>query len=377
MPPANIRVIAIYLPQFHPFPENDEWWGKGFTEWRNVVKAKSRFLGHYQPHLPADLGFYDLRVPEARVEQAEIAREYGIHGFCYYHYWFNGHLLMERPLEDMLESKKPDFPFMICWANENWTRAWDGGEKEILIKQNYSEEDDLNHIRYLMKFIKDPRYIRINNKPVLCIYRSTLLPNIERTIEIWRKEALAENIELYICRFEPFGEYGNEFMGGGIDAAIDFQPFRDMGRYHNSKWHKKLPVRITNKLCRKFIGRNLFSIMCDYADYVDFQKKNYARSPYKQYPCVVPMWDNSPRRTNRDFFCFTKSTPELFGSWLQFAAEKFTPYSNEENFIFINAWNEWAEGNHLEPDMKWGNAYLKEISRIINPQKNGCLNNNH
>ena len=359
------------MPQYHPFKENDAWWGKGFTEWRNVVKSKPRFLGHYQPHLPADLGFYDLRVSETREDQAKMACENGIYGFCYYHYWFNGHLLMERPLEEVLESKKPDFPFMICWANENWTRVWDGGEKEVLIEQNYSEEDDINHIRYLMKFLKDPRYIRVNNKPVLCIYRTPQLPNIERTIEIWRREALAENIELYICRFESFGQYGNEFMRVGIDAAIDFQPFRDIRRYRKLKRYKKIPTRLINKILRKFIGRNVFTISIDYADYVDFQKKTYTMPCYKQYPCVVPMWDNSPRRINKDFFCFTKSTPALFGSWLQSLAEKFVPYSKEENFIFINAWNEWAEGNHLEPDMKWGSAYLKEIKQVItqsNPQ---------
>ena len=148
------RVIAIYLPQYHPFKENDEWWGKGFTEWTNVTKSRPRFPGHYQPHLPSDLGFYDLRVPEVREQQAQMAKEFGLYGFCYYHYWFNGKLLMERPLQEILESGKPNFPFMICWANENWTRAWDGGEKQILIKQEYTEEDARNHIKWLIRILK-------------------------------------------------------------------------------------------------------------------------------------------------------------------------------------------------------------------------------
>jgi lipopolysaccharide biosynthesis protein len=250
------RLIAIYLPQYHPFKENDEWWGKGFTEWRNVVKAKPRFLGHYQPHLPADLGFYDLRVPEVRNEQAKMAKEHGIYGFCYYHYWFNGHLLMERPLEDMLKSKEPDFPFMICWANENWTRAWDGGEKEILIQQNYSEEDDREHIQYLMKFLRDPRYIRINGKPVICIYRTTNIPNIDKTLSIWREEACKENIELYICRFESFSEEGGKYITNNMDAAIEFQP-------HNSKQYlgnKKIIKRGINKIFRNIFISPAFNL---------------------------------------------------------------------------------------------------------------------
>ena len=181
------RVIAFYLPQYHPFPENDRWWGAGFTEWRNVVKARPLFRGHYQPHLPADLGFYDLRVPEVRQQQAALAERYGLSGFCYYHYWFNGHRLMQRPVEEMLASGKPDFPFMLCWANENWTRAWDGGEQEVLIRQEYSEEDDRAHIRYLLdEVFRDPRYIRVDGKPVFAVYRSALFPDMRRTIEVWR-----------------------------------------------------------------------------------------------------------------------------------------------------------------------------------------------
>ena len=358
----NPRIIAIYLPQYHPIPENDEWWGKGFTEWRNVVKAKPRFPGHYQPHLPSDLGFYDLRVPEVRIEQAKMARKHGIYGFCYYHYWFNGHLLLERPLEDMLISKEPNFPFMICWANENWTRAWDGGEKEILIEQKYNEEDDINHIHYLMKFFKDPRYIRINGKPVISIYRSTLLPNIENTIEIWRTEALKEELELYVCRFESFGEDGKDYITKGIDAAIDFEPHTGMKEYYKFKKYANFFKRGINKVFRSIIGQNILPIIEDYRKYIRFQIKRIKPS-YKQYPCVTPMWDNSARRKNT-FFAFHGSTPELFGIWLKNVIDKFIPYSDDENFIFINAWNEWAEGNHLEPCIKWEDRYLKEVLNI-------------
>jgi hypothetical protein len=359
------RIIAVYLPQFHPIPENDKWWGKGFTEWTNVVKAKPRFPGHYQPHLPADFGFYDLRVPEVRIEQARMARENGIYGFCYYHYWFNGHILLERPLEDMLKSREPDFPFMICWANENWTRAWDGGEKEILIEQKYFEEDDVNHIHYLMKFFKDPRYIRINNKPVICIYRSTLLPNIEKTIELWRSEALREGLELYICRFESFGETGDKFMATGINAGIDFPPHIN-DEYRQWYKYKKIIRRGINKVCRLLTGNNIFRLGEDYKKYVQFQLKRLITKSYTWYPCVTPMWDNSPRRKGSNFYILYNSTPKLFGIWLRNVIDKFKPYSNEENFIFINAWNEWAEGNHLEPDMKWGKKYLEEIKQLIN-----------
>lgn len=211
------RVIAFYLPQYHPFPENDRWWGAGFTEWRNVVKARPLFRGHYQPHLPADLGFYDLRVPEVRQQQAALAERYGLSGFCYYHYWFNGHRLMQRPVEEMLASGKPDFPFMLCWANENWTRAWDGGEQEVLIRQEYSEEDDRAHIRYLLdEVFRDPRYIRVDGKPVFAVYRSALFPDMRRTIEVWREEAAARGAELYLCRVESFNAAGREEPGGRI-----------------------------------------------------------------------------------------------------------------------------------------------------------------
>jgi lipopolysaccharide biosynthesis protein len=364
--PLKHRIIAIYLPQFHPFKENNEWWGKGFTEWTNVVKARPRFTGHYQPHLPSDLGFYDLRVPEVRIEQARMARENGIYGFCYYHYWFNGHLLMERPIEDMLNSKEPNFPFMICWANENWTRVWDGGEKEILIKQNYSFEDDLKHIKYLMKFLKDPRYIKINGKPVLSIYRTTNMPNIEKTIRIWKNEALKENIELYVCRFESFSEEGEKYLSEGIDAAIQFPP-HNVTNFNKQTKYKNYIKNIINKIYRKIVGHGILPDLVDYKKYIEFQLRQPIPS-YKYYPCICPMWDNSPRR-KYDYFVFYNNSPVFFGIWLKNVIEKFNPYSSDENLIFINAWNEWAEGNYLEPDIKWEDNYLNEIKRILLSQQ--------
>jgi len=180
----TLRPIAIHLPQFHPVPENDDWWGKGFTEWRNVVQARPRFRGRYQPHIPADMGFYDMRFPEVRQQQAHLAQEYGIYGFCYYHYWFNGRRILERPVQEILESGDPDFPFMLCWANENWARVWDGSDKSVLLGQEYSEDDHRAHAEALMPYFKDPRYIRINNKPVFAIYKDGDIPDPDRLCEI-------------------------------------------------------------------------------------------------------------------------------------------------------------------------------------------------
>lgn len=354
------RVIAIYLPQYHPFKENDEWWGKGFTEWTNVTKARPLFPGHYQPHLPTDLGFYDLRVPEVREQQAQMAKEAGIYGFCYYHYWFNGKLLMERPLQEVLESGKPDFPFMICWANENWTRAWDGKEKNILIKQDYSLEDAKDHIHWMIPYLKDKRYIKIDNKPVIAIYRTTIIPNIEKMLDIWREEAKKENIDLYICRFESFAQSGDKYLVKGINAAIDFQPLgKPLASYINT--HKLIKFW---KLINEIILNKIFPQVINYRKYVNFIKSS-ASANYIQYPCLCPMWDNTSRR-KRNVFMLSKSSPELYGEWLEYVLNTFVPYSPEENLVFINAWNEWAEGNHLEPDIKWGNKYLEITKEIIN-----------
>ena len=219
-----VKLIAFYLPQFHPIPENDRWWGKDFTEWTNVRKAPKVFPGHYQPHEPSDLGYYDLRNAEAREAQAKLAKEYGIYGFCYYHYWFNGKCLLNYPIDENLRSGKPDLPFCICWANEDWTRVWDGKTGEILIKQDYSEEDDYEHIKNLIKYFKDERYIKINGKVLFLVYRASRIPNPLRTTSIWREEAKKAGIELYLCRVESSSEKREDPAAIGFDAAVEFQP---------------------------------------------------------------------------------------------------------------------------------------------------------
>lgn len=376
----KIRPIAIHLPQFHPIPENDKWWGKGFTEWTNVTKAKPLFEGHYQPHLPADLGFYDLRLPEARQAQADLAREYGIYGFCYYHYWFNGRRILERPVQEILDAGKPDFPFMLCWANENWTRVWDGGEKDILLEQVYSAEDDLNHIKSLIPFFKDARYIRINNKPVFAVYKSALFPDMRNTIQLWRQEAARQGLELYLCRFERASNE-KESMDAGFDAAIEFQP-QAYNQPNNNTTSLRNDLSLQNLLRSiRFRTKRLLSptakhiklkhgevpggSIASYENYIKLALQNYqAPVDHKLYRGVCPGWDNSSRRKS-GYAMLHGSTPELFGEWTTGALKAFQPYSPEENLFFINAWNEWAEGNHLEPCQKWGRAYLEVFKKTI------------
>lgn len=364
------RLIAINLPQFHPFKENDEWWGKGFTEWTNVTKAKPRFKGHYQPQIPSDLGFYDLRLPEARKMQAEMAKEYGIYGFCYYHYWFNGHRLMERPVNEILSSGEPDFPFMLCWANENWSRNWDGGFNQVLIEQKYSKEDDRTHMEYLCREVfSDKRYIRIDNKPFFVIYNPSLVPDLAETIKVWRSTAAEFGIQLYLGYMRDGLNINNsQLMSYDFDVHVDFQP----------KFTHTYPVdyfkgslrwffyRASNKISNVLVGKDLKrdEHLTDYCEYVDYSI-NKQQPVYYEFPCVSPGWDNSSRRVGKPFWAFVNNTPELFGKWLAHELSVFTPRSKEENFVFINAWNEWAEGNHLEPDQKWGRQFLIETKKII------------
>jgi lipopolysaccharide biosynthesis protein len=377
----KIRPIAIHLPQFHPIPENNEWWGKGFTEWTNVAKATPLFEGHEQPHLPADLGFYDLRLEEARIAQEILAKQYGLYGFCYYHYWFNGKRLLYEPLDRKLKNPKEDFPFMICWANENWTRRWDGWDSEVLIKQEYSHQDDLDHIRFLCKhYFADSRYIRVNGKPFFAFYRINLFPDIKKTIQIWREEAQKMGIgELYLGYMTSF-EQVYDLKEYDLDVAIEFaphfsRPLRKFTLHENQTFNKikaykkrifqilriKALIELNAKLDKKLTERPHSPFFKNYVfDYKAMVEKEGNRPiAEKTYPSLFPMWDNSARKKGRDAHIFINNSPEFYKTWLQAILKKFKPFSPEENFIFINAWNEWAEGNHLEPCKKWGLQYLE------------------
>lgn len=355
------RVIAIHLPQFYPFTENDEWWGKGFTEWRNVTKAKPRFRGHYQPHLPADLGFYDLRLKECRMEQEKLAKEYGINGFCYYHYWFNGHLIMEKPVEAKLADRDEDLPFMLCWANENWHRNWAGLYNEILLEQHYNEADDIAHFNYLLPYFKDDRYIKIEGKPVFALYRINDIPDVTALCNTFQMCARKNGFELYICKIDHLESCE---IPKCIDAAIEFPPNNIPPK--NDNWRNHPYESIARRIFKKSVGKQMIS----YKKYVNQQISGEMQKPkYKFFPGLMPGWDNSSRRVGQRYTIFNGSTPKLFGMWADHVLSSFIPYSKEENLVFVNAWNEWAEGNHLEPDLKWGRGYLEALKKAIDKHK--------
>jgi len=344
-----IKPIAIYLPQYHPILENDEAWGEGFTEWTNVKKAKPLFEGHYQPHIPhEDVGYYDLRGPEILVRQAEMAKKYGIYGFAFYHYWFNGKRLLNLPLDNMLKLGKPDFPFLYIWANEPWSKRWDGSENEVIQEQTHSFEDDVNHIRFLCENVFcDSRYIKIDGKPVFIVYRTELLPDIKKTASIWRNEVKKYGFnDIYLVRVEHFVA-GIEPNSIGFDAAMEFAP--DV-----RKW-----------------GAGL-SVFYESGNYTDFNyneiviKMIVKKYHYDAFRCIFPSWDNSARRKN-DVVLFSNSKPDIFAHFVyQIFDYTKKELAQDKQYVFINAWNEWAEGCHIEPDVKNGYSFLEIIRGVMN-----------
>jgi Glycosyltransferase WbsX len=338
------KVLAFYLPQFHPIPENDEWWEPGFTEWNNVVKAKPLFPGHYQPHLPGELGFYDLRVPEVREQQAALAGQYGIHGFVYYHYWFHGRRLLERPFEEVLSSGRPDFPFALCWANEEWTRNWDALSGNVLVEQRFSEADDLAHIRWLVRAFADERYIKIDGRPLMLVYRSDLLPNPNRTTDLWREETRAAGFpDIYLAMVES-RQKDDDPRPIGFDASVGFAS--------NIAERLDAPVDAYRE-----------NLVLDY-DAAPEAALRRPKTPWKRFPGVMVGWDNSPRRRSKATI-YSGGTPEAYGRWLRRTIDSVADVRDEENLIFITAWNEWAEGNHLEPDRRYGRAYLDATRQAL------------
>lgn len=355
---AKARAIAFYLPQYYPIRENDEWWGKGFTEWTNVTKATPLFKGHRQPNLPADLGFYDLRVPETRQLQAELAHYAGISGFCFWHYWFgNGRRLLERPVQEMLDAKMPDFPFCLCWANETWTGIWHGAPNRVLMEQVYGGDEDYKaFFHHLLPYFKDFRYIKINGKPLFVVYRPESLPNVSAFTGLFNalaKEHGFPGLYLVGLTSEPthlamgFNAFGSRPPGAYIGQIISGGYWTRRWKYWMQSWKE-----------RRRGGLRVYS----YQHFVDAQLSKPLH--LNEIPVVLSNWDNTPR-SGRNGMVLEHATPAIFQSYLQAVVDQVVERNTDENILFIKAWNEWAEGNHLEPNHQYGYGYLKACRQVL------------
>lgn len=360
-----IKLIALYLPQFHEIPENSEWWGEGFTEWTNTKKTKPLFRGHYQPRIPLHENYYCLLDANVMVRQMCLARRYGIYGFCFYHYWYCGKKLLEKPVELLLTNKDANLPFCFAWANESWTKTWHGakGNKEVLIEQKYGERPDWeNHIQYLCTFFEDNRYIKIDNKPVLLVLHLNHIENLKEMLCIWNKELQKRGFQgIYLVSMKR-GYRGERIRGFKEDASMDFEPGRtmnelDLSKQKDCEWlaayrQKVEKIPILNRICRK-----------EY-DYKKLCETALARKHLKnEFRGIFTGYDDTPRR-GYHATVVRNSQPDIFGRYLK----KTICESCRENkeFVFINAWNEWGEGAYLEPDEKYGYAYLNEVRRVMN-----------
>jgi lipopolysaccharide biosynthesis protein len=343
-------VVAFYLPQYHQIPENDRWWGEGFTEWTNVRRARPWFEGHDQPRVPTTLGYYDLRNPDHHYAQAALARESGIGGFCYYAYWFGGHRLLEEPLNVVASHADLAMPYAICWANEPWSRRWDGSEDEVLMPQRHSAEDDADFINDIAPHLADPRYIRINGRPLLLLYRAGLLVDPLRATDGLRERSVRLGLgEPYLAMVQTFGQW--DPIGYGFDAAVEFPP-------HNLGWSRSAK-RVLPKADRTFRG-----ILSEYQAVIT---EALAR-PVPAHPWfrgVMTGWDNTPRRNSRGTV-FVGSSPALFERWLE-ETLRFTYAFRRaaERLVFVNAWNEWGEGAYLEPDASNETGYLDAVTEAL------------
>jgi glycosyltransferase involved in cell wall biosynthesis len=346
-----VKLIAFYLPQFHPIPENDEWWGKGFTEWMHVARGVPQFVGHYQPRLPGDLGFYDLRLMDVQRRQVEIAKRYGIFGFCFHYYWFAGKRLLDLPLKQFLDNLDLDFPFCLCWANENWTKRWDGLDNEVLIAQAHSPQDDLAFIESVEPMLRDKRYIRVNGRPLLIVYRPSLLPDPRKTAQRWR-DYVAKGVcgGLYLSAVQAFETVDPRPLG--FDAALEFPP------------HKLAEGAPVLNRQMEIVNPDYQGVISDYSYMVESAKKIH-RSDFSLFRGVCPSWDNDARKPGRGI-TYQNSTPALYEQWLteacRYAAREHDP---DKRLVFINAWNEWSEGAYLEPDRRYGYAYLQATANAL------------
>ena len=362
-PALRARALAFYLPQFHPIPENDAWWGKGFTEWTNTARAVPLFPGHYQPHVPADLGFYDLRCAESRAAQADMAREFGIEAFCYYHYWFAGQRVLERPFDEVLRSGEPDFPFCLCWANDTWTGIWYGAPKRILIKQTYPGVDDhKRHFAALLPAFADPRYVRVDGKPLFIVYKLNEIPEPRAFIDLWHGMASQAGLGGLHIVGHDVAVPGADLIAMGCDAVIETPPLKQR------PWQ---PLRALWRTPQVWVRQKYRAVrnqptVWDYASWAQ-QNMPRARAGYASYPCVVHAWDNTPR-SGANGVVLRNPDPALFRPVLDAAVQAVADKPAEQRLVFLKSWNEWAEGNHLEPDLRYGDAYLRVVSDVVRGQ---------
>ena len=356
------RLIALYLPQFHPIPENDQWWGNGFTEWTNVAKAKPLFIGHQQPNFPGDLGFYDLRVAESREAQADLAREHGIEGFCYWHYWFGGgRRLLERPFHEVLQSGKPDFPFCLAWANHTWSGVWHGCPDRILIEQTYpGVEDYTAHFYAMLDAFRDPRYMTIDGKCIFSVYKPKDLKEPRLFMDTWRELAAKEGLGGF--HFIAMVDHPWDPLEGGYDAFTTNPPVAMVTRQDVQPLNEEIE-RETLKW--RFFSKEAPQLpqIYSYESFVANAFPEKVRRP-DFHPCVVPNWDNTPR-SGLNGFVLNGSTPQLYRRHLEEAVALVADRPAEQRLLFVKSWNEWAETNYLEPDLRWGRSYLMETRKAI------------
>ena len=377
------RVIAYYLPQFHPIPENDEAWGPGFTEWTNVAKARPLFRGHYQPRIPADLGFYDLRLPEVREQQANLAREAGIEGFCYYHYWMgNGKLLLQRPFQEVLQSGRPDYPFCLCWANHEWTtRTWqNGGKEKVIAPMVYNGEEDYTaHFNYVLSAFKDKRYITVDGLPLFSIYDPYHFADVAHFMALWRQLALANglpgihfsaminntttikragdgSLKRVIPNTESSSEVFSDILSLGFDSITSYGKARgemlSKGKYR--------------RIIAKYMHKHLPFLPALRYDYPETVRHFFAPEDQWEnvFPVVIPQWDRTPR-AGKGEGVYVNATPANFGKHLSTAIDIIKNKTDEHKIIFVKSWNEWGEGNYIEPDEKYRHGFLDAIKNVL------------
>lgn len=361
----KMKIITFYLPQYHTFPENDAWWGKGFTEWRNVKKAKPSYRGQNQPRIPLDSNYYNLLDIETLRWQANLAKKYGVYGFCYYHYWFDGHMLMEKPMEMMLQDKSVDLPFCICWANENWTRAWAKKSREVLISQTYGDKNEwVEHFNYLLPFMKDERYIKVKGKPLFVIYRPEIVGCLEEMLNCWQQLAKENGFPGISFMYQQTDyDHQKEDTGRLFDYAIEYQP-----ALVRNKLQRKNPFLLCRKALNEFVNQfhlpqNKWSTF--WYSYDDAWKKILKLQPKdeKMIPGAFVDWDNTPRYGKKASI-YLGVTPEKFKKYLSMQI-KHAKADYKKDIIFMFAWNEWGEGGYLEPDEKYGYSMLESVKEAL------------